>query len=170
MGKGEGHLMTCLYRHGREAISNPFATSSPEESCSSAPRYGRFISTEDTVPIKQEAGFTSRKFWTVRKISSPPGLGMCHTKLTYTNFVTDFEIILPPYNSNVKNQITLLRIVRLILSLLAAVFVVSDLIMPRLCRILLYITFRYHNNRRQPLRKMISEVIYIKLFPKLRTI
>jgi hypothetical protein len=52
-------------------ISNPFVTSAPEEGCYSAPCFGRFISTEDP-----EVGCTSKKFWTARKISSPPGLGI----------------------------------------------------------------------------------------------
>ena len=38
----------------RKYISNPFANSTPEEGCYSAPCSGRFISTEDPVPIKQE--------------------------------------------------------------------------------------------------------------------
>ena len=64
----------------------------------------------------------------------------------------------------------MLRIVRRILSLFAAVFVVSHVITPHLFRVLLYITFRCRNNGRQPLRKIISKAIYLKMFPKIHTI
>ena len=50
----------------RKCISNQFVTSAPEEGCYSASCSGCFISAEDPVPINQEVGCTSRKFWTAR--------------------------------------------------------------------------------------------------------
>jgi hypothetical protein len=77
-GKGLPWLVYAGTDGRRKYSSKPFANSALEEGDKSAPRPGRFTPGKAMLPIVQEAGWASRKFWTCTEnflLPHPPPTG-----------------------------------------------------------------------------------------------